>query len=192
MQVDSKPIIFAFSGKSNSGKTTLICKLSEYFKARGARVAIFKHDPKDKAIFDTQGKDSYKFFQTADAVALISPTRSVLQVKNAGADSKNFQDSKDSQNSADIQAFYETMELFKDYDFIFIEGLKTLPFKRIVVARESVESTYIPYADAFAIDESVSNANIVPSHIPTLNLNDVAQIANFILQSTTKDTQCKQ
>lgn len=192
MQVDSKPIIFAFSGKSNSGKTTLICKLSEYFKARGARVAIFKHDPKDKAIFDTQGKDSYKFFQTADAVALISPTRSVLQVKNTGADSKNFKDSKDSQNSADIQAFYETMELFKDYDFIFIEGLKTLPFKRIVVARESVESTYIPYADAFAIDESVSNANIVPSHIPTLNLNDVAQIANFILQSTTKDTQCKQ
>lgn len=192
MQVDSKPIIFAFSGKSNSGKTTLICKLSEYFKARGAKVAIFKHDPKDKAIFDTQGKDSYKFFQTADAVALISPTRSVLQVKNAGADSKNFKDSKDSQNSADIQAFYETMELFRDYDFIFIEGLKTLPFKRIVVARESVESTYIPYADAFAIDESVSNANIVPSHIPTLNLNDVAQIANFILQSTTKDTQCKQ
>ena len=192
MQVDSKPIIFAFSGKSNSGKTTLICKLSEYFKARGAKVAIFKHDPKDKAVFDTQGKDSYKFFQTADAVALISPTRSVLQVKNAGADSKNFKDSKDSQNSADIQAFYETMELFKDYDFIFIEGLKTLPFKRIVVARESVESTYIPYADAFAIDESVSNANIVPSHIPTLNLNDVAQIANFILQSTTKDTQCKQ
>lgn len=192
MQVDSKPIIFAFSGKSNSGKTTLICKLSEYFKARGAKVAIFKHDPKDKAVFDTQGKDSYKFFQTADAVALISPTRSVLQVKNADADSKNFQDSKDSQNSADIQAFYETMELFKDYDFIFIEGLKTLPFKRIVVARESIESTYIPYADAFAIDESVSNANIVPSHIPTLNLNDVAQIANFILQSTTKDTQCKQ
>lgn len=192
MQVDSKPIIFAFSGKSNSGKTTLICKLSEYFKARGAKVAIFKHDPKDKAVFDTQGKDSYKFFQTADAVALISPTRSVLQVKNADADSKNFQDSKDSQNSADIQAFYETMELFKDYDFIFIEGLKTLPFKRIVIARESVESTYIPYADAFAIDESVSNANIVPSHIPTLNLNDVAQIANFILQSTTKDTQCKQ
>ena len=192
MQVDSKPIIFAFSGKSNSGKTTLICKLSEYFKARGARVAIFKHDPKDKAVFDTQGKDSYKFFQTADAVALISPTRTILQVKNADADSKNFQDSKDSQNSADIQAFYETMELFKDYDFIFIEGLKTLPFKRIVVARESIESTYIPYADAFAIDESVSNANIVPSHIPTLNLNDVAQIANFILQSTTKDTQCKQ
>ncbi|QOQ95758.1 molybdopterin-guanine dinucleotide biosynthesis protein B [Helicobacter cinaedi] len=183
MQVDSKPIIFAFSGKSNSGKTTLICKLSEYFKARGAKVAIFKHDPKDKAIFDTQGKDSYKFFQTADAVALISPTRTILQTKN---------ESVDSQDSTDIQAFYKTMELFKDYDFIFIEGLKTLPFKRIVVAREGVESTYIPYADAFAIDQSVSNANIVPSHIPTLNLNDVAQIANFILQSTTKDTQCKQ
>ncbi|WP_334096071.1 molybdopterin-guanine dinucleotide biosynthesis protein B [Helicobacter typhlonius] len=176
------PIIFAFSGKSNSGKTTLICKLCEYLKPK-AKVAVIKHDPKDKAIFDTQGKDSYKFFQTADAVALISPTRTILQTKN---------ESVDSQDSADIQAFYETMELFKDYDFIFIEGLKTLPFKRIVVARESVESTYIPYADAFAIDESVSNANIVPSHIPTLNLNDVAQIANFILQSTTKDTQCKQ
>lgn len=187
MQVDSKPIIFAFSGKSNSGKTTLICKLSEHFKAKGAKVAIFKHDPKDKALFDTQGKDSYKFFQSANAVALISPTRTILQIKNTSADSKNFQDSKDSQNSADIQAFYQYIELFKDYDFIFVEGLKTLPFTRIVVARENIESTYIPYADAFAIDESVGNTSIVPSHIPILNLNDITGIADFILQSTRKD-----
>lgn len=181
MQIDSKPIIFAFSGKSNSGKTTLICKLSEYFKAKGAKVAIFKHDPKDKAVFDTYGKDSYKFFQSADMVALISPTRTILQIKNENTDSK------DSQNLADIQAFYKYVELFKDYDFILIEGLKTLPFKRIVVARGNIESDYIPYADAFAIDESVNNAKILPSHIPTLNLNDIAQIANFILQSTTKE-----
>lgn len=185
MQLDSKPIIFAFSGRSNSGKTTLICKLSEYFKARGAKVAIFKHDPKDKAIFDTQGKDSYKFFQSADAVSLISPTRTILQIKNGNG-------SEDSKNPAEMRAFYTYMEFFKDYDFIFIEGLKTLPFKRIVVARENIESDYIPYADAFAIDESVGNAEILPSHIPKLNLNNTAQIADFILQSTTKDNQCKQ
>ncbi|TLD89359.1 MULTISPECIES: molybdopterin-guanine dinucleotide biosynthesis protein B [Helicobacter] len=165
------PIIFAFSGKSNSGKTTLICKLCEYLKPK-AKVAVIKHDPKDKAHFDTRGKDSYEFFQRSNAVAILSPTRTILQIKH----------DEDSQNAQEIEsnAFYAVLEQFKNYDYIFIEGLKTLPFPRIVVARGQIESSYIPYAQAFAIDESVNNTHILPPALPILNLNDVAQIAAFI------------
>ena len=169
------PIVFAFSGESNSGKTTLICKLCEYLKPK-AKVAVIKHDPKDKAIFDTQGKDSYEFFQRSSAVALISPTRTILQIKH------DVKPQQDSQNTQELEsnALFRILKQLKEYDYIFIEGLKTLPFPRIVVAREHIESSYIPYANAFAIDERVKNTHILPSALPILNLNDVAQVAAFI------------
>lgn len=160
------PRIFAFSGKSNSGKTTLIYKLCEYFThILNLKVAVIKHDPKDKAVFDTKGKDSYKFFQIAQAVAVISPTRTTLQLKNHDTESK---------------AFDSVLKNFQDYDYIFVEGLKTLPYPRIVVARESIESEYIPYANAFALDKSINSTDILPSTLPILDLNNTEQIAEFI------------
>lgn len=160
------PQIFAFSGKSNSGKTTIICKLCEYFThILNLKVAVIKHDPKDKAVFDTKGKDSYKFFQLAQAVAVISPTRTTLQLKNQNTESN---------------AFDSVLKNLQNYDYIFVEGLKTLPYPRIVVARGNIESEYIPYADAFALDESINNIDILPSTLPVLDLNNTKQIAEFI------------
>lgn len=189
-----KPIIFAFSGRSNSGKTTLICRLCEYLHS--FKIAVIKHDPKDKAVLDTKGKDSYEFFQRTGAVALISPTRTVLQythshfiessafAKAASIESNAADSINDIQNVDSIEstknAFYAALAHFKDYDYIFIEGLKTLPFPRIVVARDVIESAYIPYANAFAIDESVRNMNAIPAHLPRLQLNNIPQIADFI------------
>jgi molybdopterin-guanine dinucleotide biosynthesis protein B len=59
-----KRLAVAFTGPSNSGKTTLIEKISKKLNQDGFKVAIIKHDPKDKARFDTEGKDSYRFTQT--------------------------------------------------------------------------------------------------------------------------------
>lgn len=162
----SSPRIFAFSGKSNSGKTTLICKLCTYFnEVYKLNVAIIKHDPKDKAVFDSKGKDSYEFFHTSGAIALISPTRTTLQIKH---------------QSTEQEAFERVLQNFQHYDYVFVEGLKTLPYPRIVLARGRIESEYIPYAQAFAIDKSVCNTEILPSTLPVLNLNDTKQIADFI------------
>ena len=81
-----KRLAVAFTGPSNSGKTTLILKIArklihEYSK----EVAIIKHDPKDKARFDVEGKDSYKFSDTGAEVIVTSPTRTtyfLLDKKN--------------------------------------------------------------------------------------------------------------
>ncbi|TLD80495.1 molybdopterin-guanine dinucleotide biosynthesis protein B [Helicobacter sp. MIT 05-5293] len=171
------PIIFAFSGQSNSGKTTLICKLCEYLHHTRANVqiGIIKHDPKDKAQFDTPQKDSYRFFQLSSAVGVISPTRTTLQIHHAP---------QSTQDSQEIQAFHHVLKHFAHYDYVFIEGLKTLPYPRIVVARDHIESAYIPYANAFAI-HNVDNLSILPPHIKILDLNDIAQIADFIDTFTT-------
>lgn len=70
-------LAIAFSGPSNSGKTTLIVKVAQILKQK-YKLAIVKHDPSDKAVFDKEGKDSWKFSQTGAEVVVASPTRTTL------------------------------------------------------------------------------------------------------------------
>ena len=50
-----KRLAIAFSGPSNSGKTTLILKVAKKFIDDGLKVVVVKHDPGDKAKFDVEG-----------------------------------------------------------------------------------------------------------------------------------------
>ena len=70
-----KRLAIAFSGPSNSGKTTLILKVAKKFIDDGLKVVVVKHDPGDKAKFDVEGKDSFKFSQAGADVVVMSPTR---------------------------------------------------------------------------------------------------------------------
>ena len=55
------PKVVGFCGISNSGKTTLIEKVTKALIDKH-KILCIKHDPKNKATFDTQGKDSARFF----------------------------------------------------------------------------------------------------------------------------------
>ena len=109
-----KKIVVAFTGQSNSGKTTLVVKLSEKLQEKGFKVCIIKHDPADKATFDKEGKDSHKFFSTGADVAVVSPTRTTMF--------------KQETSSID-----EIARMFGEFDYLLVEGLKTLPLPRICV-----------------------------------------------------------
>jgi molybdopterin-guanine dinucleotide biosynthesis protein MobB len=66
-----KRLAVAFTGPSNSGKTTLILKVArKLINEHKKEVAIVKHDPGDKARFDVVGKDSYKFSDTGAEVII--------------------------------------------------------------------------------------------------------------------------
>lgn len=154
------PKIVAFTGKSNSGKTTLIEKLIGVL-SQNYRVSVIKHDPKNKAEFDKEGKDSYRFFNGGANVAVISPLKTVIML----------------QYCLDVKVM---CELFIDSDYIFIEGLKELPFPRICIARGEIDKEYIGYSDAFALDQSVKNTTIIPKNIHILNLNNIEDIISWI------------
>ena len=85
-----KRLAVAFTGPSNSGKTTIILKVARKLIHEHAKdVAIIKHDPKDKARFDVEGKDSYKFSQQPclilleqKLISLISLLYSRFLIKN--------------------------------------------------------------------------------------------------------------
>lgn len=160
MNKNYKKLAVAFSGPSNSGKTTLVVNLSNLLKKSGYKVCIVKHDPKDKAIFDTKGKDSDKFTNTGANVAVVSPTRTTLF----------------KQESSSID---EIISLFGEFDYLLVEGLKTLPLPRISVFRNELDESYFKVTDAIAYDDSI-NSDDIPKEIDKLDLNDPEMIISWI------------
>jgi molybdopterin-guanine dinucleotide biosynthesis protein B len=152
----------AFTGPSNSGKTTLIEKIAKKLIS-SYKIAIIKNDPKDKAEFDKEGKDSYKFFQTGAEVVVTSPSRTTYFSHR--------------QKSLD-----EIIEMINDFDILLVEGLKYLPLPRIGVFRNEVDESYFRYVNAVAIDESVDK-NLIPGSIEILNLNDTDEIIEWVLKN---------
>ncbi len=160
MKKKYKKLAVAFSGPSNSGKTTLVVKISNILQDAGNKVCIVKHDPKDKARFDKSGKDSNKFTLTGADVAVISPTRTTLF----------------KQNTSSID---ELIKLFGDFDYLLVEGLKTLPLPRISIFRERLDESYFPVTDAIAYDNSIDE-NMIPSNIDKLDLNNPEEVIKWI------------
>ncbi len=151
----------AFTGPSGSGKTTLIEKISS--KLAGSRqIAIIKHDPKDKAVFDKEGKDSDKFYKTGADVAIVSDTRTTLFSHRA-------------------REISEVASMFGDYDLLMVEGLKTLPLPRLAVFRNRIELDYLPYISALAVDDSIQiDQYDLPNDLDILDLNDLESIIEWI------------
>ena len=156
-----KRFAVAFTGPSGSGKTTLVEKISTLL-VKSREVAIIKHDPKDKGIFDKEGKDSYKFSQTGAEVVVSSPTRTTYFSKR--------------QKELD-----EIIKMFNRFDILLVEGLKTLPLPRIAIFRNTIEESYLDCSEAIAIDDSINIADYhIPDNIDILDLNNTTQIIEWI------------
>ena len=160
MKNSKKNLAVAFTGPSNSGKTTLIVKVASILQDRGFKVCIVKHDPKDKATFDREGKDSFKFFQTGADVAVVGPTRTTMFKHHTST-------------------IDELINMFDDFDYLLVEGLKTLELPRISIFRNNLDESYFNVSDALAIDDSIDE-NSIPKNLDILNLNSPEDIINWI------------
>lgn len=158
MNKEKKNLAVAFTGPSNSGKTTLIVKVSNILQDSGFKVCIIKHDPKDKARFDRPGKDSDKFTQTGADVAVVSPNRTTVF----------------KQHPSKIE---DIISMFDEFDYLLVEGLKTLPLPRIAIFRNKVEEAYFEVTDAIATDDSIET---IPEGMQRLDLNNPEEIISWI------------
>ncbi len=158
--MNKKRLIVAFSGPSNSGKTTAIVKVASILHDKNFKVCIVKHDPKDKAIFDREGKDSFKFSQTGADVAVVSQNKTTLFKKSTST-------------------IDEMIELFQDFDYLLVEGLKTLELPRISIFRDRLDESYFGVSNAIACDETI-NSNEIPSDLDILDLNNPEEIILWI------------
>jgi len=156
-----KRFAIAFTGPSGSGKTTLVEKISKVL-IKNREVAIIKHDPKDKALFDKKGKDSHKFSQTGAEVVVTSPTRTTYFSKRH-------------------KELDEIISMFHHFDILLVEGLKTLPLPRIAIFRNVIDESYLNCSEAIAIDDSINIKDYnIPNNITILDLNNTTQIIEWI------------
>lgn len=157
----SKRVAVAFTGPSGSGKTTIVEKVAKIL-IETRKVAIIKNDPKDKAVFDVEGKDSDKFTKTGAEVVVTSPTRTTYF----------------SQREKSLD---EIVAMINDFDILLVEGLKTLPLPRLAIFRNKIDESYFSCSEAIAIDDSIDiNAYTIPEQIDILDLNNTAQIIDWI------------
>lgn len=166
MNNNKERLAVAFTGPSNNGKTTLIIKVSNILQDSGYKVAIVKHDPKDKAIFDKEGKDSFKFSQTGANVAVVSPNKTTIFKKQTST-------------------IDDLIEIFDDFDFLLVEGLKTLPLPRICVMRENIDERYFDVSDCIATDDSINKKDF-SNKMTILDLNNPEQIVSWIKENAKK------
>ncbi len=159
-----KKIAVAFTGPSNSGKTTLIVKVAEIL-LQTYQVAIIKNDPKDKAIFDVAGKDSDKFTKTGAETVVVSPTRTTYF-------------------SHKSRSLEELITMLGEFDILLVEGLKSLPLPRIAIFREKIDESYFASTNAIAIDESVDiTLYDIPADIEILDLNNPEAVITWIMNN---------
>lgn len=151
----------AFTGPSNSGKTTIIEKIAKVL-VKDFKVVIVKNDPKDKASFDTVGKDSHKFFSTGADTIVVSPTRTTYF----------------SHQSSEV---VDMVKLAGDFDYLLVEGLKELPLPRVAIFRDKLDENYYEYSNAIASDDSIDMSEYeVPKSLDILDLNDTNMIISWI------------
>jgi len=156
-----KRVAVAFTGPSGSGKTTLVEKVAKILIVE-QKVAIIKNDPKDKAVFDVEGKDSDKFSKTGAEVIITSPTRTTYF----------------SQREKTLD---DIVSMINDFDILLVEGLKTLPLPRIAIFRNTIDESYFSCSEAIAVDESIDTTHYnIPAHIDILDLNNYSEIITWI------------
>ena len=150
--------IICFSGVSGSGKTTLIEKISKQLKKDNAKVSIIKNDPKNKAVFDVDGKDSDRFFKTKADVVVTSPKKTTFFINK----------------SLSIQEIINKL----DFEYLLIEGHKELPYPRISVFRDEVHSDYVDISHSFACKNIKDFSMIEDKNI--FELDDIKSIILWI------------
>lgn len=157
--------IVAYSG---TGKTTLLKTLIPLLRQHDIRVGLIKHSHHDMDV-DTPGKDSYELRKAgADQTMVASDRRWALMTERQG---------KGSVELGYLASRFEHSSL----DMILVEGFKHEPIAKIALFRPEVGKPLTGLIDEYVV-AIASNEPISETSLPILDINDVGNIAQFIVQ----------
>jgi len=157
--------IFGFAGYSGSGKTTLIEQLIPLFTARGLKVSLIKHAHHAFDV-DTPGKDSYRHRHAGCSEVLVTSSRRwVLMHELRGA--------------AEPDLNQQLMHL-SPCDLVLVEGFKHDRISKIEVYRVLVGEPLLHPHDSNIV--AVASDARLDTKLPQLDLNQPAQVADFVLK----------
>lgn len=144
--------IVSISGKSNTGKTTLIEKMIPEFNRRGYRVATIKHTTHGFDI-DREGKDSWRHKKAGAQITVIASPKRATVIEDMDVD-------------------LEIEELRDRYisgvDIVLSEGFKGNPLPKIEVFRPEIhpDPLYTKEDNLIAVVSETDTDRGVPSFKP--------------------------
>ena len=158
--------VYGVTGWKDSGKTTLVAQLVREFTRRGLSVSTVKHAHHGFDV-DQEGRDSWQHRQAGASEVLVSSrARWALMHELRGADEPNLA---------------ALLRHIAPVDLVLVEGFKRETHPKIETWRAAVGSEPIAKTDASVRAVACDHA---PTGLatPTLPLDDVPAIADFILQ----------
>jgi len=162
--------IISISGKSNTGKTTVIEKMIPELNRRGYRVATIKHTIHGFDI-DREGKDSWRHKKAGAQITVVASPKRATVIEDMDKD-------------------LEIGELRDRYisgvDIILSEGFKGNPFPKIEVFRPEVhpEPLYTKEDHLIAVISDAKQARGVPCFSPDDITGIVVLVENLFLKKT--------
>ena len=161
---------FGVTGLSDSGKTTLVCRLLPQLRERGLRVATVKHAH--------HGFDLLPEGHPAQAWRAAGARDIVLAAPDRFAHLRETGD----EGEPPLDRLLKQME---PADLVLIEGYKRGGHDKIEVRRGADDAPLLAVADptvvAIASDRPVPAAASLGRAVPVFDVDDVAEIAAFVL-----------
>ncbi|MGF9711867.1 molybdopterin-guanine dinucleotide biosynthesis protein B [Paenibacillus naphthalenovorans] len=160
-----KTKVIGFTGYANSGKTTLIRRLTEHYEAKGMSVAVIKHDGHGhyKEAADT---DSARFIQSGASASIVISPDAVRTYER---------------RMMPLSDMIETLQ--ERYQYIFVEGFKCEPHAKIAVFRTEEQADIVislPVPPVAWVTTDVALAEHRVPDCPVFQPDDIESIACFI------------
>lgn len=161
-----KTPVLAFSGYSNSGKTTTLVEVIGELVGKGYRVAVLKHHHKKESgeIVDNDdicvSSDSFNNLKDTDKFKLAGASYVKLIVG-------------DSDVSKEIDKLG-----YNNYSIILLEGFKTSSYKKIFFLREEGDINHLAFDNIIGIISNINEDGIMG--YPVFKNYDVGGIVKFI------------
>lgn len=163
--------LLGFAAASGTGKTTLLTQLIPLLKAKNLQIGVIKHSHHNFEI-DHEGKDSFRLRHAgATPMVLVSKHRRVIieEVEN------QIEPTLENQ----IALFNPT-----ETDLILVEGFRNAPFPKIELHRAELHKQFLHLNDSHII--AIASNTKLDTNLPQLNLNEPAEIADFIIHTFLK------
>lgn len=161
--------VLGFCAYSGTGKTTLLKKLIPELNRRGVKLAVIKHAHHNFDV-DIPGKDSYEMRKAGARQMLVaSHVRWALMTEDAVGD--------------DPKLPHLLQQIEQDsVDIVLVEGFKKLELPKIELHRAAHDKPFIHTHDKNIQAIACCDETELPGDLRRLDINDVAQIADFVIE----------
>lgn len=161
--------LLGFAAYSGTGKTTLLEALLPKLTETGLRIGVLKHAHHNFDV-DKPGKDSYRLRKAGASQMLISSrNRHALMTETPDAE-------------ADFEHLLSRFD-HQALDLILVEGCKNIAFPKIELNRQEVGKPWLHPSDDNII--AIASDSELDVAIPTMSINDLDAIKQFILDYVT-------